>query len=429
MERLRQPEIVVVDEPEPGWLTIPREGLKRTDFIKAWQKRMKGGPLPEAGALKVERPGWSGDVARATWLRAEPDFTATAEDLMWKNLPVVDAQEWAAVTRAWARYVEPLARYTAGWTDSLNAWHPKGVPGPVGDAIRTARRVSPGKVRNDMNGERIAAIRRDPIASVIADKQSLEAFFADPEARRERDEVTAIVSYLHALSAFVANPGKRRDKLNRDQLVTVVDYTDDLYDDPQLPTPFVPTPDFIAECRRLAKARTDEVVQQMKVPPRLYERFHEAYIRMVKTQTERLLRGDDINVSERLMWARMKAVKADEARQAERPAAPDAPASGDSSPQVRGPAIDLVRKHWEATTDGHHDWPSWEHEVAIDIIEAVDDTHFAGPQAIRDYVEQRWLDEQPSNSTSVNEVAAGFVVIGVLALALAPQDNPESDNP
>ena len=449
MERLTPPEIVVIDEPEPGWLTIPVEGLKRESFIKSWVARMADTPPPEAGALRTERSGWSGDLGRGAWLRTEPEFTATTELLMAdRKTDVADPDAWSAVTLAWTRYVEPLARYTAGWTTSLKVWHPSNARGDVGLIARSARIKVATQVRHDMTGKPILATRRAPIASVIADEASLSAFLTKPWARHERDEYTATVVYLHALPALI----EKSDKLTREERITLTDYVDDLYDDPAVPMPFRPTPQFIADCERIAKERTEEIARELDVHPNDAEYFSVAYLSMVTTQKNRLLRGADVNVTAALLRRRIRDKKVDEDRKhtvrtkAETTAAKIASGKRPTKrrpresveslePQVVSAlttAADWVRRHYDPGADATSQWAK---QVAIDILPATDGpvNGLSSSDEIRPYAESRWIDENVSGAATEADKSharrAAQTVLLIIDMALRSPDDPTSDDP
>lgn len=449
MERLTPPDLVVIDEPEPGWLTIPVEGLKRDAFVKSWVALMIDTPPPEYGALKTERPGWSGELGRATWLRTTPRFTATTALLMSdRTIQVADPDAWSAVALAWTRYVEPLARYTAGWTTSLKAWHPSNARGEVGLIARSARIKVATQLRLDMTGRPILATRRTPIPSVIADDASLTGFLTNPSARHERDRYTAAVTYLHALPALIEN----NDKLTRDEMITLTDYVDDLFDDPAVPMPFRPTPRFIAECERIAKERTEEIARELDVHPNDAEYFSVAYVSMVTTQKNRLLRGADVNVTPALLRRRIRDKKVDEYRKqtarteaegktakiaaGKRPTKRKRRDSVESlEPQVLSALIktaDWVRRHYDPGADATSRWAK---QVAIDILPATDGpvNGLSSSDEIRPYAESRWIDENVTGAATEADKSharrAAQTVLLIIDMALSSPDDPTSDDP
>ncbi|WP_345314418.1 hypothetical protein [Gordonia alkaliphila] len=182
---------VLVEHAAEVDLVIPLEGIGRNAILTAYFRSMPK-PMPDRKIVKEHLLSWAGKLGAAKWFRDEYPRTGTI--LRDRNVRVQEPQT-AQVIELCAEYIDPLARYSAGWVNSLAALKPSGLRRDVSNALRDASRLAAGAVRT--------AMANPP--SVQASAASLTSFLEDQSGRHEADEQTALNAYVTKLVSVLGD--------------------------------------------------------------------------------------------------------------------------------------------------------------------------------------------------------------------------------
>lgn len=190
--------------PEPNWVAPlwwappPKPpAISRPALVAAWVTRAAA-PKPPKKEFADEMKGWSGVLgSTAQWVPVV--YTALAAFLARVNRVVDEPEGWLAVSRLYAAYVDPLARFTAGYVAAAHQQRPRGLPNALGDNVKCyALAVAPA-VRAAMAG----APGPDGTGGVVESEAAARAFVQDPERHYETYRTVAMRHYATILRAKV----------------------------------------------------------------------------------------------------------------------------------------------------------------------------------------------------------------------------------
>lgn len=439
MSGLTSPEIgSSAMPPTIGALSFPADGIVRDEALRDWHRRMLA-PMPSAKELRGELTGWSGAVGRQGW--AASQYGATSALLLRSpSVRSSHSADWIGVHRACSEAIEPLSRYTAGWSDNLHAIRVTGLPDDVGLALREAARGTGRRLRRFLCGP----------PSVIESPSTIQEFRARPHERRDVDIDEAVRLYGIEVRRLADALASQADASARDiaAATRLREHLGALLDQFDVDLPDPPTPESISAARAEAKNFLDPIAEDyvrrhahLDATAPQQEYFADGYQRVLTTYTRRVLRGLELAGTEHYLPLRVAAARKDDWRKRSRETVSASAGAGAEADTVhpdtglsdRDVSSTISRLRAAAATIIERDptlrrsagAPSWEARTATEILCEHLSTDLTDPAQLRLAVAARWEAHEPPDSTSTNSAAAAqhVVLLIVTALNRAAQDD------
>ncbi|MBD0022813.1 hypothetical protein GII33_00535 [Gordonia pseudamarae] len=185
VERLTPPVIPAPGQVPPSIdsFTIPPEGIRRNALLDQWRERMMT-PRPEKKLLDNELHSWSSQLGYLDWVVRE--YHSGAMMMRSSQVDLADPTEIEHVLTALTRLIEPLSRYSGGWSAAVAAVRPPRAAKDLYTSIREGARRAPREVR--------LSIITD--GDVLGDAESARAFVQDQSRRHAKDTRVALETYL-----------------------------------------------------------------------------------------------------------------------------------------------------------------------------------------------------------------------------------------
>jgi hypothetical protein len=414
-------------------IVLPPEGQRRDVALKQWLQRMPP-PKPGTKELDGELKSWAGTVGKRKWV-AERYGPTAALLLRSRSVDSADPEQWAAVFVACAELIEPLSRYTAGWSDSVHTTQPQGLPARISTPLREIARRVPKAVRVSM--------ARENADAVIATADSADDFIDHPHRRHPQDARTAVLTYGVKVRALLTSglPGSRdvRERAAeriRDHLAALLSELD--VDLPPEPTGAERTAADQEAFRFLDRIVATKFANLNEADPR-YEHFAEAHTSLLTTYRNRLLAGLSLEGTENYIHLRLRSVKIDTWRRKSREGphenldrgATNAAAVSDPVPtesnahveQVRRAARSIAADPTLRTPAGE---PYWEARTAAGILLGaialnVDD--------LKNEIAAIWDEQAPVDSRSRSAGQAAQDVRLIMKAALERTEDDDRQDP
>lgn len=278
-------------------LEIPQEGIRRNEILAAYYPAMVG-PLPDKKSVQDFLKSWAGRLSQAQWYR--DTYPQTAIIFSDPSVPALP-ENAARVLQACNDHVDPLARYSAGWVDSLKELEPKGIRGRLSRALRDVGRYAAGQV--------VRAMAAEP--GVRSSDEALEGFICDQSVRHDANEATALDAYLTKLAQVVAAGRGYGTVLTPADVQALNEYAEILNrlgaEDTALDDATV------AEYHRKARLALEVIVRE---DHRLLndDYLAVAFESLMTTYVNKLVNGESVDdFGPRIVWKRIKSRKTDEA--------------------------------------------------------------------------------------------------------------------
>ncbi|MGN2641201.1 hypothetical protein ACTD5D_34565 [Nocardia takedensis] len=176
----------------PRWWVHPPgadPAVSGKEFIAAWYRRMSE-PKPPQHAVIPEITGWSVAFGERRWViesyHPRPAELARAGG---SRKPVDEPDQWNAVTRLYADYVDPFARFSGGYAEAVDALRPTDLPQEAVGWVRPLKNRVPKLVREAMAGT----------GGHLESRHAADTFVSEPAAYADRYGVVAGRAYLTVL--------------------------------------------------------------------------------------------------------------------------------------------------------------------------------------------------------------------------------------
>ena len=416
-------------------LAVPPEGLGRNEVLENWQERMPA-PVPRAETLELELRGWSGNLGARPWVKAF--YGDTSAMVMRKpSIRITDLPVWTSVLDACTDHVDPLSRYTAGWSISLESLRPPGLRNDLLTPIREGERIAARKVRASMVND----------DGVIESSDTTERFHQDPSLRHPIDEKVALRTYLAELRKIltVGTVGRSKKRpLDEDEESLVADLFGGVADDSGVVLDDGPDEETVESYRRRATEFLNRVVRErFRLEKANRELISEAYARLHTSYVNRQRFGKPLEGTEHWLHLRLDAVRADQARRlsdrsgTELPLQlnddPDSHRSDDRTddPATAAAISDhdaVMRTAVEHLRDNPDLWVGsdliWEAATATRLLAGDDEVVRPSPMKLRAYLVGKWDEEKPGNSRSPSAAAAATYTVLLMRTALTAVSRP-----
>ena len=320
MERLTPPVIPSPDQVAPPIesFTIPPEGIRRNALLDQWLVQMRT-PRPEKKLLENELRTWSSQFGYLDW--AVREYHSGASLMQSPQVDLSDPVELTHVLTALIRFIEPLSRYSAGWSAAGATVRPPRAVRELHTAIREGARQAPKEVR--------LSIITD--GDVLASAESAHSFAQDQSRRHAKDARIALETYL----------GHARDLLQKrtltaeetDELTAWISDTAAKYG---IELPDTPSDKTLSELDRHAQGVLNEVLDEHLVLRKKNKLLiGKVYTRLHTTYVNRHRKGSPLDTSAKTLRMRTSSVRIDEARANSRTAKNELPFERADDPAYR----------------------------------------------------------------------------------------------
>lgn len=398
-------------------VTIPFGGIHRPELLAMWRDEMVP-PKPDSKCLENDMNAWAEAIGKAEWFgdRYAPVIKSFLTN---RRVALADPAAVDEAARVCADAVEPLSRYSAGWVRSLDVLRPRGLPNQVASAIREAQRWSATRVRDDMSCGAEA---------VQETQRRLDGFIAHPETRHAHDQQLALDAFATKLDATVLRWHEKRGTDPKRDAVLVAQRQAAITEYGAVPAK-APSAADQERLRRQAADFLDPVMEELvasgKYSP---EYLSEAYLRVLKTYTNRLAKGQPLKGTEHFLVLRLRAVKVDEFRRSSGRGrtvsfSSNQDGEGHSDDRVEdrideldqddelgrlvADAVELIRADPAQWVDGEL---YWEAQTAVDLLTGAA-LELGVADAVIGHVERAWCETRPAHSRSVSAAQAATEVM------------------
>lgn len=413
------------------WFDGDDATINRSALLRLWEGRMQR-PLPDSKSLRNQLAKWAGDFGRAPWISGS--YHPSVAVLLTKPaMTSAEVDGWNSVTTICERYIEPYARYTAGWTDSLDELRPSGLPNSIATCVREQARKAPVEVHQSMTPASVDD-------GVLASEWTADEFVVDQTPRHEKDRHTALRTYVHGLRNLVGGLYTAAREMSAETRRDVTEHYDLLLDELEKPLEEEPTAEQLAGYEAQATEFLRAVLEQYPLS-RLYDSYiGEAFIRVRKTYTNRLQDGRRLEGTESYLLKRAKAIRTEELRSRSRDSSVEFIVSDDKNSHLAHDAVDdpftgrtaeryvaddLVTRALECidadpTLRDPHGKPFWEADIARRLLRGEFDEHDVSEHvALLALIEGRSRVEQPTHSRNTSDRAAAMDVALLARAAIA----------
>ena len=190
---------------QPQWWTVRGDAaVSRRGFIRRWVDRADLAGL-DRSRFEDALNAWSSKLAAQEWVRATLGATAVMYASKGINSTFAGSDDWQRVSSMLGNFGDPLARYVVTFIPEVHRYRPA-VEKWHRSAVREAARSITKDVRDAMISD-----------GVIASRESVNRFLADPGRRRRRDLQVAAGAY----AANLCTQANRLDDPDLTQAVTV----------------------------------------------------------------------------------------------------------------------------------------------------------------------------------------------------------------
>lgn len=427
MATIRPPSVPVsaIVQNHADLADMTYDGLGRNAALAAWKRQMVE-PLPDSSAITDELRSWSGSFGSVDWFQDR--YGATSALLL--TSPAITSTEstvWSEIAKACREFIEPFARYSAGWVDSLKELRPDGLSGDAGRGLREIERRAPVAVRQGMRPSR-------KVLGVIETHHTARSFIGDQRPRHRTDTEAALKAYIAGLERLVAGEIRGTGRLPDGDDAVVRAHRDDVATEFAAIVESGPSPEDLAEYRRQATEMLARVVADFTIHRADAPFIAEAYERVHRTYTNRLRAGRDLAGTEPYLAWRLSATRKDAARRTATRREEPLEVSDDSNVRrsydqgvdhvTAGAAAHAAgRARLDAIIDQVLADPTlrsegsliWEATVAVDILNGVGGIETSSD--LKEYVTQRWSSEIPAFARSRSASTAATDVNLVLRYA------------
>lgn len=285
------------------WWAATAQGrtISRRRLAVLWSKAAAA-PKPRHKEFVDELKGWSGLLGDGReWVRAR--YGPLAAFLARTDSAQDEPAGWLAVSRLYAAYGDPLARFTAQFAAAAHAYRPRGLPHTLGDSVKCYELQVPPTVRAAM----VRGHGREEEGGVIDSASAADEFVADPERRRDEYHALAMRRYasvlLEKLADFADDP--RAQAAFTEQIAALA-----VFGDPEQP-PRQPLPAERARAEQLlgAQIRAD---RRLREDPDLPEAYRRARKTLLRWQVEGRELVDARIIYRKLTSARLDAGRAEQ---------------------------------------------------------------------------------------------------------------------
>jgi len=297
---------------ESWWATDPAERTtSRRALAIAWS-RAAAAPKPRHKEFVDELTGWAGRLGDGRdWVRA--GYGPLAAFLARTDSAVDEPEGWLAVSRLFADYADPLARFTAQFAAQAHRFRPRGLPHALGDLVKCYELQVPPAVRAAMVRE------HDGGPGVLESRSRADEFVADPDRHHDDYRALAMRRYasvlLEKLADFVDDPRTRAAFTEQIEALSV-------FGDPEQPAR-APLPEERARVEQLLgeRIRADDTLREHPDLPEAYRRARQTLLRW---QVE----GREL-VDARIIYRKLTSARLDAGRAEQRRAGVEIPVDAD----------------------------------------------------------------------------------------------------
>ncbi|MFI8774648.1 hypothetical protein ACIGKQ_21150 [Gordonia sp. NPDC062954] len=420
MERLNPPRVPEPEPPPPPgwWYTGHDATICRDDFLAEWRARMRP-PTPDTKSVKNQLNRWAGNLGRAGWTSSE--YHPSVRTLLCEpRTSSAEVDGWNAASVICADFVEPFARYTAGWVDSLHEIRPSPLPGAVGRHLRDMCRA----VTKPLGDNMVAAK-----PGVIATRSAARKFVRDQSQRHHIDSEIVLQRYASLLGDFIE--GMVLAQLG--------------YDDPEIHTRIADHYDLVISMLGEQTPRreyTDDEIADFDIRVRefLAAAFAargvqrdadagEAFIRLHTTGMNRLRGGIPLEGLQYHIPLRFRAIAAE--RKRERSRATEIPVDPETGrtfaskrdglpPEVADEIARAIRRIRDDPTLALADGTRvWEAEFAADLLaEVILGDSLMTERELKTHITELWKCGRPTNARSTGPHLAARDVALLIRIAL-----------
>lgn len=374
----------------------------------AWVGRAPA-PKPRKKEFVDELKGWSGVLGDSCdWVRER--YGALATLLARTDTRIDEPAGWSAVSRLYADYADPLARFSAQFAAIAHEHRPRGVPHRIGDTVKSYELSVPPAVRAAMAGAPTGA----GVGGVVDTAPTADAFVAAPSAHLDRYLPIALRRYASILLDKRADFDDDVRAAFDDRLAAL-----SVHGDPDQPS----RPPSDGEIRRVegllaAQVRADPQVRSDPC-------FANAYLRARSTMLRWTVEGRELTdatiLFRKLDSARLDQARAD-ARTAERevPMA-EVPAPDPGTTDDRIDATDIVTRAAAELRALPGPGSCWEREFAAHLLSGGMARMPFGDlsAAVRTAWRSAAVDGAPPGAWATGPGAAARIIDALLFMALA----------
>lgn len=190
---------------QPEWWAVRGDAaVSRRGLIRRWADRADLAGL-DRSRFEDALNAWSSKLAAQEWVRAALGATAVMYASKGINSTFAGSDDWQRVSTMFGDFGDPLARYVVTFIPEVHRYRPA-VEKWHRSAVREAARSVTKDVRDAMISD-----------GVIASRESVNRFLADPARRRRRDLQVAAGAY----AANLCTHANRLDDPDLTQAVTV----------------------------------------------------------------------------------------------------------------------------------------------------------------------------------------------------------------
>jgi hypothetical protein len=347
------------------------------------------------------------------------------------SIRITGLSVWTSVIDACTDHVDPLSRYTAGWSISLESLRPTGMKNDLLTPIREGERIAARKVRASMvNG-----------GGVIESSESAERFHQDPSHRHQTDEKVVLRTYLaelrKILTAGTVGRSKRRP-LDESEETLVADLFGDVADASGIVIDDGPDEDTIDLYRQRATEFLNRLVRErFRLDKGNRELVSEAYVRLHTSYVNRQRFGKPLEGTEHWLHLRLDAVRADKARRLGEQSGTELPLQLNDDPDTyrsddrtddpataaassdHGAVMRAAAEHLRTNLSL---WVGsdliWEAATAALLLSGSDESRPSSPAKLKSYLVGKWDEEKPDHSRSPSAAAAATYTVLLMRTAL-----------
>ncbi|WP_157101228.1 hypothetical protein [Nocardia shimofusensis] len=428
--------------PKASWVseswwapTAADRTTTRRKLAVLWSKAAAA-PKPRHKEFVDELKGWSGQLGDGReWARAK--YGPLAAFLARTDSAQDEPAGWLAVSRMYADYGDPLARFTAGFAAAAHEYRPRGLPHRLGDSVKCYELQVPPTVRAAMVREHGGV----GTGGVLDSAAAADDFVADPERHHDDYRALAMRRYasvlLEKMADFADDPRARAAFTEQIAALAV-------FGDPEQP-PRAPLPEEHARAEQLLGV-------QIRADPRLREDpdLPEAYLRARRTLLRWQVEGREL-VDARIIYRKLRSARLDAGRAEQRVARSEVPIDAEllsvhadlaiepagyrevRDAQILSRARACLSEYRAPSPDGSGD--CWEKSLALGVLAAPGELLPASADPA-ELVRTAWKQgcdrtgaARPEGAVSASVEAAARLVDALLFLAVGQvtqvRDRPE----
>lgn len=420
------------------WAPDPtRTAVSGNQLIERWFANMAS-PKPPVKVCIPELAGWSGLLGRRPWVQQEyrPRPAELARGGGFRRRELDEPDSWNEVSRLYADYVDPFARFTGRFAETADALRPAGLPND--GWLRPLKNRVPPMVR---------AVAAGPgqLGGAIESGSDAERFLRAVAADRTQYESVACRGYLSILLDRIEQlrEADSPDESVREVLAvleaTIAAHAP-VYGDPDQPLR-KPTE---AERERVRDLLAAKIAEQPSVESSPY--FTEAYARATRTLLRWVVQGreqiDACVLFSALRWARLDEQREQARREAREvltdPAVLPEPALGvaDAADRRAEAAATLARARVALASYSEpgraEGADSWEKTVALRLLDRGNALAFDAYDTLAQLVAALWHGaangRRPAEAYTFDAATAARYIQSLLAIsaaagAIQPDDN------